>query len=430
MAKGLLTYRALHLAAFAFVLSGVAVACKEDTKDAGSPSAAGGSAGSGSGGSKSGGGSKNGEGGEPEQEAPRKGERGSSCNSSNDCEEGLSCIVSLNCPGNVACANKSCQPSNFDIMGTGKQCHIVECQTTKDCCGKRPLERPAKCANRDRICNQPYLAGCSPNVSCFSDADCGPGTCQGVCVYDAAPCKATADCASNTCDTSEEPHTCTLTGADCTNTTCATVVNSCSSLRCTNCENPDYKPTDPICSDPDCEDVCEYVCKDERCVVDTSCKEDADCPAAVKPFCSDSGQCVECLSDDDCDDEECQNGRCGPECEVDTQCPVFHACQSKSCVFVGCRSDRECVLGLGAASGQDPRLAKCKIEKGIGTCSFPCQIDAQCAPTEVCLDGSCEYIGCESDTECKTILGLHNVPSPTDDRPWVMTAVCRAEDAP
>ena len=88
---------------------------------------------------------------------------------------------------------------------------------------------------------------------------------------------------------------------------------------------------------------------------------------------------------------------------------------------------------LSAGDGdptQDARLAKCNIENAIGTCVFPCEIDAQCAPTEVCLEGVCEYIGCETDGECKSIAGLHNQPVPTDEKPWVTTAQCRAETAP
>jgi hypothetical protein len=97
-------------------------------------------------------------------------------------------------------------------------------------------------------------------------------------------------------------------------------------------------------------------------------------------------------------------------------------------VFVGCRTDRECVLQAGATgSTQDPRLAKCRIKDDVGSCVFPCDIDAQCASSEICLDGICEYIGCETDSECKTIAGLQNLPAPTPERPWVTTVECRPE---
>src|SRR5690606_20792808 len=146
------------------------------------------------------------------------------------------------------------------------------------------------------------------------------------------------------------------------------------------------------------------------------------------PLCGDDGTCVECLADEDCEDEDCIDGRCGPECKVDTQCGLFESCTNDKCVYVGCETDRECVLS-GHADGCDrePRVAVCHAEGGIGTCVIPCDIDAQCAATEVCLDGVCEYIGCETNAECKAIAGLRNRPRPTDEQPWTTTAECRAE---
>jgi hypothetical protein len=247
----------------------------------------------------------------------------------------------------------------------------------------------------------------------------------GACYLDAEPCMLAADCAANTCDTVPDVDTCTVSGSDCTSLACTT--NTCSSPIC-RCANPDYDPVDPICSDPDCEGICGFTCEDERCVVDLGCELDTECPVTT-PFC-DAGQCVECLTSDDCEDEECQAGRCGPECEVDTECSLFEVCQANACVYVGCQSDRECVLSAESDDPtQDPRLAKCNVESGVGTCVFPCEIDAQCAPTEVCLAGLCEYIGCETNSECKTILGLYDQPVATPDRPWSTTAECREEVA-
>jgi hypothetical protein len=163
-------------------------------------------------------------------------------------------------------------------------------------------------------------------------------------------------------------------------------------------------------------------------MVDTRCSADTEC-GATTPFCKD-GACAECRTSADCEMEECVNGHCGPACETDTQCKVFEACQAGECAYVGCRSDRECVLNAAeAAPGQDPRLAKCRIAEGRGSCVFPCEIDAQCASSEVCLNGVCEYIGCETASECKTIAGLHDLPEPTPERPWVTTVECRPESA-
>lgn len=364
--------------------------------------------------------------GQPGDEIVRKGERGSSCNSSNDCEPELSCIATHDCPTGVACSNKSCQPSNFNLTGTGKSCHVRDCSTKADCCGDKPLVTPAKCANRQSICNQPTLAGCTA-TNCTSSATCGKGKCEGKCYLDNVTCLTTANCAANTCDTALNPDTCTVSKYDCSLSTCT--VNTCSTPYC-NCKNPEYLPTDPICTDPDCDGICAFTCTDDRCVADTGCTADSQC-AVSKPFCT-MGVCGECRTKDDCKDEDCIDGHCGPACTSDTQCGLFEACQTGKCVYVGCRSDRECVLkasSANSAQGQDPRLSKCSVEGNLGTCVFPCEIDAQCAATEVCFEGVCKYIGCERDSECATIAGLHNLPAPTPDRPWITSAICVAEDS-
>ena len=357
----------------------------------------------------------------------RKGERGSSCNATSDCQDDLSCVVTQDCPAGVACANKSCQPSNFGLMGTGKSCRVTDCKTTNDCCGDMPQQAPAKCANRDSICNRPTLAGCT-TISCATSAQCGKGSCSGKCLLDATNCLTTANCAANTCDTTKDPDTCTVSKQDCSSFTCT--ATTCSLPYC-NCINPDYLPTSPICTDPDCEGICGFACVKDRCVVDNRCTSDASCGLQT-PFCN-QGKCEACRTSDDCKDKECVDGHCGPACEADSECALFEACQTGKCVYVGCRTDRECVLMAGqagaAAPAQDPRLAKCSLESGPGTCVFPCDIDAQCAPSEVCFEGICKYIGCESDAECKTIAGLHNLPVPTPERPWITSAVCEVTDS-
>jgi len=413
---------------------GLCFACQEKSNPSSQPGGgAGTSAISGNGAVAVAGGGSNGVGGSagaPDEEPARKGERGTSCDSTNDCEDGLSCMVTHDCPNGVACANKSCQPSNFDLTGTGKTCHIKDCKTKSDCCGDKPLKAPDKCKNRESICNRPTLAGCT-TTTCTSSATCGAGKCEGTCYYGttAVKCATASDCPVNTCNpaTTGTTKTCSLTSTDCTTSTCVT--NTCYSPRC-NCTNPEYAPTNPICTDPDCTGICGYTCTEDRCVADTSCTSDVQCAVAT-PYCAD-GKCNQCRTSDDCKDEECIEGHCGPECKSDTQCALFESCQSGKCVFVGCRSDRECVLqarSTTTAPTQDPRLAKCHIEKNIGTCVFPCEIDAQCASTEVCVAGVCKYIGCETDGECATIAGLHNQPVPTPDRPWTSTAVCEAEDS-
>jgi hypothetical protein len=415
---------------------GALMACETTSTDADmdGQGASGGDVGAESGGQSSGGLSAGGASGGAA--AVALGERGSSCDSSSDCEEELSCIVTAGCPVGVACANKTCQPSNFEIMGTGKQCHIVECAEREDCCGDMPLEAPEKCDVRNNVCNQPNVPGCSV-ITCTSDDQCGLGTCTGLCNYEPeVPCLTAAECTENVCEFPNGtggggsvgyPGVCSLSLTSCySDLDCAT--NACSTPYC-RCENPDYDPADPICEDEDCEGICGWTCEEELCVPDTSCNIDADCINLTTPFCDD-GTCVACLTDDDCEDEACIAGSCGPECEVDTECGLFEVCQGDACVYVGCQTDRECVLSAGnQGSDQDPRLSVCLIEAGVGTCVFPCDIDAQCGTTEICVDSVCEYIGCETDTECKTIAGLHDRPPPTDEQPWTTSAECRTESS-
>jgi hypothetical protein len=82
-------------------------------------------------------------------------------------------------------------------------------------------------------------------------------------------------------------------------------------------------------------------------------------------------------------------------------------------------------------TGQDPDVKYCRV---------PCENDAECIDPiydvaqgvigprfQVCdTDGFCKFIGCTSDAECRAYLGLEN-QTPTDDRPFVATAVCSKE---
>jgi hypothetical protein len=98
---------------------------------------------------------------------------------------------------------------------------------------------------------------------------------------------------------------------------------------------------------------------------------------------------------------------------------------------VGCRSDRECTLipdvrSLGLAPGVDPRLLRCHTEDGVGRCVIPCQTDSQCATVEVCSGRLCQYIGCDTNEECATILGVHEQGA-SEERPWIASVECRAQ---
>ena len=169
----------------------------------------------------------------------------------------------------------------------------------------------------------------------------------------------------------------------------------------------------------------------------------------------DSGRCVECAIDDDCDTdnaETCQKGLCHKPCAQNEECGLFEECVTKKgdpnkgdCVYVGCQSDRECILaasrgqvstggttGAGVSSGgDDPRLFKCLPSEGdskINVCKIPCENDGSCGQFQVCTDGFCKFVGCNSDEECRDYLGIANQMT-SEAKPYIATAHCVAPES-
>lgn len=372
---------------------------------------------------------------DPTQVVPEtRGKRGENCQARNDCETGLACL------------NGICSKNEFDVDVAAKHCDRIECTETADCCGDKPTKAPKECGDRDKYCLSTF-PGCSPSLTCTSDSQCGSGTCRaagtGTCVNGVAALSCTSVAACR--DTCAAGGTCTLSGVTCavdsecsyydynSTVTCVLPTRTC------DCANPDYAPGNSICSNPDCTDLCLLRCEDDRCVTDHSCGKDADCISAGLPYC-DQGRCVTCKSDDDCGmDETCEEGVCHKPCEHNEECALFEECNKKSgeCEYVGCKSDRECILAasgnsetpqsVSTSSGEDARLSKClpsEADPKVSTCKIPCENDGSCGSQSVCDKGYCKFIGCESDEECRAYLGITN-QMPTEAKPFVVTAVCR-----
>src|SRR6185369_17239865 len=167
---------------------------------------------------------------------------------------------------------------------------------------------------------------------CTSNTQCGEGVCRpaatlGTCSggVTSSSCETATDC-QDLCATDGF---CTISAVSCTaDTQCsyyaynATTICSKASRTC-DCANPEYFPSDPICSDPQCDQLCLLRCEDERCVTDRSCEEDVDCAAFGLPICS-GGRCVACERSADCNDgETCLEGVCKKPCEHNEECPLF-----------------------------------------------------------------------------------------------------------
>ncbi|HEY6080383.1 MAG TPA: hypothetical protein VIW29_16325 [Polyangiaceae bacterium] len=359
-----------------------------------------------------------------------RGKRGERCQARNDCDAGLACLNGL------------CAKNEFEIDVKAMHCDRVDCSTDVDCCGDRPTTAPTKCKDRDVICTQPTVSDCSP-TACTSKSDtCGDGVCRtGTCSPSGIACMDSTECTEQCV-----AGFCSLTNLTCTvASNCPYYTGTCLGRTC-NCANPVYDPTDPICTDPECTDICLLRCDNERCLKDNSCEVDQDClvVGSTARLC-DSGRCVQCKEDEDCDpdsDETCVEGRCDKPCQQDEECGMFEACDvdSGECVYRGCTSDRECVLaaarggneGVGGSgpiltTTDDPRLFKClesDTDATIKICKIPCENDGSCGQFQVCDAGFCKFVGCETNEECRAYLGISNEMT-SETKPYISTAVCR-----
>jgi len=341
-----------------------------------------------------------------------RGKRGTGCSVKNDCAAGLSCVRGL------------CEPANFGLSPTGKECVQIDCVETADCCAGLPTEIPEKCLSRAAACTKD-LPGCQTKACTRSSECAGGGVCTGHCLVSSGECSGNVDCLANKCLSGS----CSINFTAC-NSDAECTANTCSGGSCA-CANPAYLPDHPVCTDPECDGLCLWACEGSRCVIPTVCGSDDDCFGG-KPLCV-NGECVECTDSTDCSFEKtCRAGSCETRCQNDTNCALFEACQKGECIYVGCRSDRECSLipdvnALELAPGFDPRLLRCHTEGGVGKCLIPCENDSQCAETETCSAGLCKYIGCDSSDECKSILGVYNRVS-SDKQPWIPVLDCRPAD--
>ena len=168
-----------------------------------------------------------------------------------------------------------------------------------------------------------------------------------------------------------------------------------------HCELLECQEADDCCTFPPCND---FTCIDNQCIQDTDdCSVDDDC--GFNAIC-DGGNCVECATDNDCEgaDQQCIDGFCDEGCSYDAECPLFHECGGNGeCSYVGCQTDRECVLFA------NNHRAEC----GSDGCTVPCDNDAECNTGQTgffqtCNSGICEFVGCDTDAECRAAYDLEH----------------------
>jgi hypothetical protein len=311
---------------------------------------------------------------------PQRGGAGESCTRRDDCKAGLRCLSQV-C---VDTGDAGDGPAAAPAPGDGQACGARgQCAVGLLCVDQTCAEAPA---------------GTKPG-----------GRLSGV----GESCRATADCATDLACTGAVCARVTIalptTDKQCHRVECASDESCCESfVPDENCdayeENCDVDPV--FCNTYRSLCECSLRWEDELCVATApGCQGSSECTSQQTPFCVE-GSCRQCERDANCpgDGTQCVAGVCMAGCALDEQCPALHDCQEGECVEVGCRSDRECVFQTGDGASTCDQ----------GACRTPCARDVDCGGGadrfQVCSQGQCVFIGCESDSECRALLMLNAQP--------------------
>ena len=128
------------------------------------------------------------------------------------------------------------------------------------------------------------------------------------------------------------------------------------------------------------------------------CSSDDDCPAGWQPICS-NGQCVQCLSNTDCNSYYpfCKSGVC-MECGSHADCQARYP-DRPYCGIGGEMRRYDCVQ-----CAQDSHCDESEY-CSMGYC-FPkkqCSTSSECDNSRngvICLNGECQMVRCVSDADC------------------------------
>jgi hypothetical protein len=184
----------------------------------------------------------------------------------------------------------------------------------------------------------------------------------------------------------------------------------------------------------DCGDA--ELCQRGSCVMIKSCKNSLDCvgDGAGRTVCDAAiRQCVQCIGAADCGGSaDCVDGVCIPftPCQNSLTCPSGLVCDSGHCVQ--CAVDDDCESGEKCASHQchnacvsDNGCTSLGLlcDRGKGYC-VQCIGSNDCAAGTHCADGACAHDACiEGESRCQA----NSVVACSPDGIWVSPSPCSAD---
>lgn len=355
------------------------------------------------------------------------------CGMAAECVE---CVVDLDCPLGMYC-------------GADGQClDLPECEENEDC-------EDLEICNRDNRCVQPCINGCPENHICNHSERCEQARCSldGECPSGWAPIEGSLLCQFVSCEVvgMREPG-CGMSGQcvqcysdlDCPNYNCNRYNGRCGydSGYCSYDSECRFGDDDAVaCRYGQCVDLCDNdgECRwGERCTgvggecYEQFCPLDGECPDGFKPeegslrcmydpcdelgrlsgACGLTGQCVDCLTDDDCPEGICNlSGVCrAPECTAEADCDDGLVCDQQRCRTT-CISDFDCppdwLCELDVHACRPVRCSKNKECSSWGfrpvMGSYACYFDP-CYWTEHLIQGVCglaeSCVWCIDDSDC------------------------------
>lgn len=267
------------------------------------------------------------------------------------CDDGDECT--WDCDASGGCASTPHDPGTPCSVGVcdgAATPSCVECLEDAHCPGERP-----RCELATRSCVE-----CLEDAECSDENECTADACSGGrCVHTAVP--AGSPCSAGICAGEPDPAcVACLEDAHCDDGLPCTI-DECVDEQCGHRARERATPCDA--------GWCDGAPSEPRCV---GCLSDADCGDEFLPFCTEAGECAECLGAADCPPDECASGA---------------ACVEGACVYAARPRGSSCSLGL--CDGEEPR-PRC----------LECFSDLRCDDANPCTEDTCEAGACVHISTC------------------------------